>query len=82
MKHVVGGFLFCLDQCRSRTKFNMFSYTEIFVRWRQALSCHQHGFLRSAENVLLNNFQNLRCIGVGMSCNTFYTNVLDGKPLM
>ena len=33
------------------------------------LSCQQRGFLRSEENVILNNSQHLRCIGAGVSCN-------------
>ena len=39
------------------------------------MPCQQHGFLRYEENVILNNFQHLECIGVGVSFNFIDTKV-------
>ena len=37
----------------------------------------QYGLLRSEENIILNNFQHLRFMGVGVSCNIFMDDVVN-----
>ena len=39
------------------------------------LLCQQHGFLSSEENVILNNFLHLKCVGIGVSCSFLQTHV-------
>ena len=36
----------------------------------------------SEKNVILNNFQHLKCIGVGVPCNFTDTYVVHGKPYL
>ena len=43
----------------------MFSNTEFLLAGHTLSPCQQHGFFRSEKTVILNNFQHLRCIGVG-----------------
>ena len=54
----------------------------IFLMEDKLLPCLQHGFLRSEENDILNNFQYLRSVGVGVSCNFMDTVVNSNYTAM
>ena len=60
----------------------MFSKAECLVTLRHVLSCQQHDFLRSERNVL-NDFQYIRCICVGVSCDSADAiGLVDDEPHM
>ena len=59
--------------CISWTKFKFFTRAEHFPNRSQAFARSQHGFLRSEQNVNLNNFQHLGCMGVSVFCNFLWT---------
>ena len=53
------------------------------LAWHKLAPCNQHGFLRPEENIILNDFQHLRCNGVDVLGNILQTRVVvDGKPHM
>ena len=57
---VSGCFSFCLFHC----SFDIIPKTEILLVRRQAFGSNKHGFLRSEENVNLNNFPTLNGVWV------------------
>ena len=63
--------LHCVCHEPKLNKAQFFPWTEFFSSGRQAFARSHHGFLRSEEDVNLNKFQHLGCMGVILSCS-FY----------
>ena len=69
IKYVGEGLLFCFTQCTSQNKLKTFSKQKFLLAADKPLPCQHHGYLMFEENVILNNFQHLMCISVGVYCN-------------
>ena len=66
---------------RSCTEFYIFSKKKFLLAGDKLSPCQQHCLNRPGGNIIHNNSQHIKCIGVGVFCDfTDTSGWVDGKP--